>query len=318
MKRLMTLGLCGLLAACVESGDDGTLREPATASTIKYVFVIAMENHDATQIYGNPDAPYINNTLLPAYGHALAFHDELPTGLPSEPHYVWMEAGTNAFADHTFTTDLPPGWFGNTTGSTAHLATQLTNAGVPWMSYQEDLNAMTGACPINDWWWYAAKHDPFVFFKDVSGATPSTSNAYCAAHHRPLTALAGDLASGAVASYAFITPNLCHDMHGAWFCPDSNGVRAGDAWLRDNLPPLIAFANAHHGVIFVTWDEGEGTSTMPFLAIGPGVKAGFASSDTLDHGSLLKATEQIFGLPILPTVQSSTDLGGFFAANQYP
>ena len=29
------------------------------------------------------------------------------TMLASEPHYLWMEAGTNAFADHTLTTDQP-------------------------------------------------------------------------------------------------------------------------------------------------------------------------------------------------------------------
>src|SRR5262249_18044388 len=174
------------------------------------------------------DAPYINGTLIPKYGHATAFHDELPASVPSEPHYVWMEAGTNAFADHTFTSDLPPTWFGNVTGSTAHLATQLEAAGETWMSCHEDLNWFTGACPVNDRWNYAAKHDPFVFFKDVSGSSPSGSNAHCAAHHKELKALAGDLAGGNVADYVFVTPNLCHDMHGGLFCADTNTVRAGD------------------------------------------------------------------------------------------
>lgn len=46
----------------------------ATTSVIKHVFVIAMENHDASQIYGNTtDAPYINNTLIPTYAHATNF-----------------------------------------------------------------------------------------------------------------------------------------------------------------------------------------------------------------------------------------------------
>jgi hypothetical protein len=46
---------------------------------------------------------------------------------------------------------------------------------------------------------------------------------------------------------------------------------AGDDWLKANMPPLISFANAHAGVIFITWDEGSGTNKMPFLAVGPGV-----------------------------------------------
>jgi hypothetical protein len=316
VKVAASVGICALGAACVVD-DSSELEASASGTAIQHVFVIAMENHDATQIYGNADAPYLNGTLIPKYGHATAFHDELPSA-PSEPHYVWMEGGTNAFADHTFTSDLPPGWFWNTTSSTAHLSTQIKNAGLSWMSYQEDLNSMTGACPINDWGFYAAKHDPFVFFQDVVGSTPSKSNAYCAAHHKPLTALAGDLASGAVPSYAFITPNLCNDMHGAWFCPDSNYVRAGDTWLASHLPPLIAYAEAHHGVIFLVWDEGEGTETMPFLAIGPGVKPGYASTLPYDHGSLVHSIEQILALPILPTVASTHDFSDFFTEGAYP
>ena len=50
----------------------------ARAGVIQHVFVIAMENHDGTQIYGNTtDAPYINNTLIPNYAHATNFNDEL-------------------------------------------------------------------------------------------------------------------------------------------------------------------------------------------------------------------------------------------------
>jgi len=77
-----------------EPGDD--VPTPLTSSVIKHVFVIAMENHAASSIYGNTtSAPYIQ-TLVASYGHATNFIDKLPT-LPSEPHYVWMEAGTNAF-----------------------------------------------------------------------------------------------------------------------------------------------------------------------------------------------------------------------------
>jgi phosphatidylinositol-3-phosphatase len=303
--------------ACLAPDDDaGALEEAAT--TAPYVFVVTLENHDATQIYGSAAAPYINNTLLPASAHATAFHDQLPASVPSEPHYVWMEAGTNVFADHTFSTDLPPGWFWNTTSSKAHLSTQLDAAGVSWMSYQEGLNASTGACPINDNGFYAAKHDPFIFFQDVSGSTPSASNPYCAAHHRALTALSADLASGAVAHYAFITPNLCHDMHGAWFCGNSNDVTAGDTWLHDNLPALISFVNAHDGVIFLVWDEGEGTTTMPFLAIGPHVKPGYAGAVSYDHSSLLKTVEHLLGVPTLPTVASANDLGDLFVGGKLP
>src|SRR4029077_13644628 len=89
-----------------EPTDPGSAA--ATTSAIQHVFVIAMENHGTASIYGNTThAPYINNTLLPLYVRAPNFIDKLPSR-PGEPHYVWMEAGTNAFSDHTFTNDNNP------------------------------------------------------------------------------------------------------------------------------------------------------------------------------------------------------------------
>jgi hypothetical protein len=156
-----------------------------------------------------------------------------------------------------------------------------------------------------------------VFFQDVAGTKPSTSNAYCAAHHKDLGALAGDLAAATVATYNFITPNLCHDMHGGWGC-DSNLIRSGDTWLHDNLPPLIAFANSHAGVIFLVWDEGESTGTMPFLVVGPHVKAGHNSTKAYDHSSLLKSIERILEVPVLPKAAGAIDFTDFFEPGFYP
>lgn len=291
----------------------------AQASVIQHVFVITMENTDASQIYGNTtNAPYINNTLLPNYAHATNWNDELPS-LASEPHYIWMEAGTNAFSDHTFTTDNDPSRK-NSTSSTAHLVTQIKNSlnGVTWMTYQEGQDANTGACPVVSSGFYAAKHNPFVFFKDVSGNTPSKTNAYCAAHSKPYTSLAADLAADNIASYVFITPNLCNDMHGATGCPNSNRIRSGDDWLSAELPNLINWVNLHSSVILITWDEGGSTTKMPFLAIGPGVKANYAGAVSYDHKSIIKSVEEIFGLPLLSTVSGATDLADLFQPGFFP
>jgi hypothetical protein len=273
-----------------------------------------MENQDAERIYGNgDDAPYINGTLLPRAARATAFGDPLPT-LPSEPHYMWIEAGTNAFSDHTFTTDDRPS-NSNSTGSGDHLVAQIGAAGggLDWMSYQEGISPATGACPLEGAGFYRPRHNPFVFFRDVSGSPPSKDDAACAAHHRDLPALASDLASGNVASYVFISPDLCHDMHGATGCPNSNRTRAGDDWLAANLPALIDFVDANGGVIFITWEEGGHTATVPFIAVGPDVKPGYAGSVPYTHASLLKTVEELLGLPILPAVAGANDLSDLFA-----
>jgi hypothetical protein len=289
---------------------------PPSGAPIQYVFVIAMENEAATAIYGNASAPYINGQLIPRYARAGDFADPLPDALPSEPHYVWMEAGTNRFGDVTFTGDADPS-AANSTASTAHVATQLGAAGISWLSYQEGMAA--GTCPVVSSGLYAAKHDPFVFFRDIAGSPPSTGNAFCAAHHRPYASFAGDLQAGAVARYNFITPNLCHDMHGDPACGGIDVIRAGDDWLAANLPPIINFINAHAGVIFIVWDEPEGGSTLlPFLAVGPHVKAGYASPVFLTHSSLTRSLDEIFGLPILGTVAGVNDFGDLFTAGTFP
>lgn len=295
-------------------GDAG----PRGAGPIGQVFVVAMENENLGQIYGDAtDAPYINGTLIPTGARATDFIDELPLGVLSEPHYVWMEAGTNSFADHTFTTDAAPS-ASNSTASTAHLTTQIANAGLAWTAYQEGIDAATGSCPIAGSGFYAPKHDPFVFFQDVAGSPPAKDAPSCVAHVKPLSALPGDLASGSLAQYVFVTPDLCHDMHGASDCPDRDLIRAGDDWLGQNLPPLIAFANARAGVVFVVWDEGDASGHLPFLAVGSGVKPGYAGPQTYTHGSVLKTIERIFALPTLPTVSADSDLADLFLPGALP
>ena len=316
------LGLAAL-AAALQAADA----RPAAA--ISHVIVIVMENTNAEKsggapyIYGNAaDAPYINSVLLPRYAHAVNFRDPLPLGVPSEPHYVWLEAGTNSFEDFTFkeglTGDFDPSVL-RSTASADHLTAQIEATGgrVTWMAYQEGMSSETGACPVNSSGKtrYAAKHNPFVFFQDVSGLPPSKSNAYCAAHHRPLSALAKDMARGVVANYVFVTPNLCHDMHDK--CGNPSRVRNGDDWLKAELPAMIGWANHSKAVIFLVWDEGHETRKLPFLAIGPQVRKGYAGPVAYDHGSIIRTVEKVFGLPVLGTVRGSRDLGDLFQAGAF-
>lgn len=301
------------------AGDGGG--DSATTSSAKPIFVIPMENQDETKIIGNTtDAKYINDTLAQDYAIASNFQDELPLNIPSEPHYVWMESGSNQFSDPvTFASDADPS-ASNSTKETNHLVTQLKAANISWMSYQEGIGDNT--CPVksNTSTNFAAKHDPFVFFQDVSGSPPSASNAYCIAHHKDFSKLAGDLANDTVATYNFITPSLCDDMHGATGCSqgttNSENIQAGDAWLKTNLPPIITYALAHDGYVFVTWDEGSATSLMPFIAIGKNVKPKYPGSVKYTHSSLLKSEEEILGVPVLSTVSSANDFTDLFT--QFP
>ncbi len=282
-------------------------------TTIRTIFVIPFENKASVQIYGNTtDAPYINSLIGSVAANATMFRDVLPA-LPSEPHYVWMEAGTNEFTDHTFTNDNDPSAT-NSTASTEHLVTKLMAASVPWVSYQEGIT--TGTCPIASTGHYVAKHNPFVFFQDIVGSPPSASNALCASHHKSYADFPADLAVG-MTGYVFITPDECHDMHGALTCPsfifDAQNIKAGDDWLASELPRIIAYTEQHDdAVIFLTWDEGDASNLLPFLAIGQHVKSGHTSTVLVDHSSQAVTIQKLLGAPPIGTLAASPDLRDLF------
>jgi acid phosphatase len=106
-------------------------------------------------------------------------------------------------------------------------------------------------------------------------------------------------------------------MHGALDCPSglgsSTNIKAGDTWLSTELPRIIAYAQAHDGVVFLTWDEGDATNLIPFIAIGTHVKPGMTAT-MYTHSSMIKTVEEIFGLPVLPKVASSADFADMFVA----
>jgi phosphatidylinositol-3-phosphatase len=180
------------------------MQQAAAEPMIKHVFTIVMENTDSVSIYGKTKrAPFINKSLMPKYARAANFNDPLPDTpekeVPSEPHYIWMEAGTNVFSDYTFSNDDDSSTK-NSTASGDHLVTQMKNSGtVTWMTYQEDITTKTGLCPIASNARYAAKHNPFVFFRDVSGSPPKKDNAYCIDHTTPYSSFAADLAADRMA-----------------------------------------------------------------------------------------------------------------------
>jgi len=57
---------------------------------------------------------------------------------------------------------------------------------------------------------------------------------------------------------------------------------------------------------------------MPFLALGPEVKPGYAGAVMYTHGSVLKTVEEMLGLPVLPTVAGVDDLSDLFASGRVP
>jgi len=294
--RILSALVCALLM---------TMPAGAQVNNVKKVFVIVMENHNWSQFRGAANAPYINNTLLPQASHAEQYYNP-PSLHPSLPNYLWLEAGTN----FGILNDSDPSI--NHQSTTAHLVTQLKNAGVSWKTYQEDISGTN--CPLTSVNKYAPKHNPFVYFDDVTN-TNDPNSAYCIAHVRPFTEMAADLQNNTVAQYVFITPNLCDDGHDSC-APVSDPIRQTDNWLAANVPAILnSTAYQTGGALFITWDEGVGgDGPIGMIVLSPYAKGGgYSNSIHYTHGSLLRTVEEIFGVSLLGDAAVQTDLSDLFS-----
>ncbi len=331
--RIHQLAL-GLLAAT-------TLGAPAYAAPIQTVFVIAEENHNFTQpasdtspeqILGNPAAPYVNSLITPGNPNAAMTsfatnYQSADATHPSEPNYIYSEAGSNLGN----ATDNDPSAANGNIYTVPHLTGQMRQNGVSWKSYQEDidmnfstntvlpqsqwtvpLTSQSGSNPgyINpyngsDQYNYAAKHDPQVFFSDTNGPGEVS-------HYAPLQQLSTDLANNTVAKYNWITPDQYNEMHspltggftyqGVHYTGDQAAVAEGDNFLSIVVPEIEASqAFKNNGLIVLWWDESEGGDsaqyTIPEIVISPDAKGNAYSDATYyTHASDLLTMEQIFQL----------------------
>ena len=237
--------------ALFAAGAAAVAGQPATAGVIKTVFVIDMENHNATQpssvvspgpVYGNSAAPYINSLITAGNPNAAQTswapnYYNVGTGIhPSLPNYLWQEAGTN---NGILNDNQPFGAGGANQGNAASLSGILQAQGTSWKSYQEDIdmNYATGAVlPKNQWtvpltnksgtiagyqnpyngsnqYNFATKHDGQLYYNSTNGGNNSTTSNPEIPHYAPLQQFQTDLNNNTVAKYNLITPDQFNDMH---------------------------------------------------------------------------------------------------------
>ena len=273
----------------------------------KTVFLIVMENHNWSDIKNNPSAPYINQTLLPMASYSRAVLQ--PAREP--PKRTELSCGWRQGPISASLMMRHPGL--NHQQTTQHLVTLLNNAHISWKSYQEGISGTV--CPLTGSGLYAPKHNPMVYFDDVTNTMIRI---------RP-TALR---MSGPIASWpqtystiprhatTFITPNLCNDMHDAC-APLNDPVKQGDTWLAQNLPAILnSQAYRNGGVVFITWDEGEGGGDGPIGMIvlsHDGKGGGYSNTIHYTHSSTLRTLQEIFGVgPFLGDAAHATDLRDLF------
>ena len=235
------------------------------------------------------------------------------------------------------------------------IADQLVHAGLSWKTYQEDL-PLSGADGVN---WtsengtvsnltnfsnlapitstsvvqtYAAKHNPFAYFKNVQDGTLWNDSLNNVVGFDGPRGLYTDLGSGNVPSFAFIAPSQCHDDHGRGngdaFCAydgTTDGtqvglnpglIQQGDVTIQKLVETIKSSPVWHEGraAIIIVWDENDysGVATAPtglfpaqnqnsvVLTVEPNYElAGMQSSTYYNSFSLLRSIEAGFGLPCL-------------------
>jgi hypothetical protein len=240
------------------------------------------------------------------------------------------------------------------------IADQLVQAGLTWKSYQEDLPPsgadgvnysngtasnltdftalapLTSASVVQA---YAAKHNPFVYFKSVQEGTMWNSGLDNIVSFDGPRGLYSDLASGDVPSLAFIAPSQCNDQHGRGnsdpFCAFDFGVNSsgltygtqvglnpgliqqGDVTVERLVKSIKASPAWRDGrtAIVIVWDENDysGISTAPNGLFPPqnqnkvvltvetnrDGERGVQSGTSYNSFSLLRSLEAGFGLPCL-------------------
>ena len=261
-----------LLALLVAVVAVGGAQARVAVPSFDHAIVIVFENKEANQVLGSVDAPTFN-AMAKRYAVATRYYGVTH---PSLPNYLALVSGSTQGIRTDCTSCIV---------SAPNLADTLAGAGKTWKLYAEGLPrpGFTGAF----WGRYAKKHDPFLYFRDVVGVRTRLTRVV------PLTALRRDLRRGRLPDFSFVVPNMCNSMHDC-------SVATGDAWLRAQLPPLLALPRT---AVFIVFDEGSsntrGGGHVAALILGTAVRSGSRFAAVTGHYGLLRTIEQAWGLPLL-------------------
>ncbi len=249
----LTLTLSGVTAASASAAPTPAAAA-ATAPTgpsftpppIKHVWYIDLENEGDAQSFGDPSAdPYLATTLTSmgallknyfAVGHdsldnyIAQISGQAPDHATENDCGVWTPFVPGDHVLETFDQYVGNGCVYPESAQT--IGNQLTEAGLSWKGYMQDMgndpardlttetaqgpacghpqvgqrDHTEGAEPQDQ---FADRHEGFMYFPSVTG-----NQAYCAAHVLSFQPLLSDLSSAKTTpNFSFLAPNLCNDGH---------------------------------------------------------------------------------------------------------
>ena len=254
-----------------------------------HVVVVVFENHEATAIVGNPDAPTFN-ALGRQYARLTRYYGVTH---PSLPNYLALVSGST----HGITNDCT-----DCVVAARNLADTLAAAGKTWKTYAEDLPVAGIHRRILGRLREKARPVPLL---------PQRRRLECAAQSRRAVhpARAGSRRAQAPCLLARRPEPLQRHARLLASRPATRGSRRTSC--RSCRRPQL-----RGGVVFVVFDEGTtgdgGGGHVDALALGPSVRPGSVFARTTNHYGLLRTIEDAWHLPRLGLSAKATPIGGIW------
>jgi phospholipase C len=144
----------------------------------------------------------------------------------------------------------------------------------------------------------------------------------------PNTAILSDISNGRLPGVSWVMPTLKESDHGSV----TDG--SGPAWVAQVVNAIGQSGYWRNTAIFITWDDWGGWYDhvapqqfnyvelgfrVPLIVVSPYARRGYVSHTQHEFGSILRFTEEAFGLPSLGyTDARADDLSDMFNFGQYP
>lgn len=349
----LTLTVCGLTSA----GFPVASQAASPPGPIKHVFTIVMENENFDDSFGeaarnNPAKSYLAKDL-PAQGALLEQY--YATSHFSNSNYITMLSGQPANAVNQIDCEIYSDFRMTRMDSQGiaygqgcvfpkevkSLPNQLEERGLTWRGYNEDMQLAYPRKPKNcqyptpngidttffsrPWDQYAARHNPFLYFKSIR------DTASCRKNDVPYTEFEKDIESiSTTPNFSFIVPDQCNSAHDTPCFVDPlglHGVARINAWLKAEVPKILnSPAFKKDGLLIITFDEasilgdssaccnqprgpntlnpglirpGPGGGRVGSVLISPFIKPGTKTAQPYNHYSLLHTWEDLYGAPYL-------------------
>lgn len=303
------------------------------AGRIKHVFVISLTSSGYEATFGETSQmQYLATQLRPKgellSGYSLLDAATMPNGIAAvsgQPPNASTKANCSTYAEFPPSAKVASNGVVSGAGcvypvETLTIADQLASGRFSWRGYMEgmvdeagkqancvhpDPDAANAPAPGA----YAASQNPFVNFHSLLDLGD------CATNDVPLEQLPKDLSKATnTPNYSYIAPTPCDSGAAGQCAPGSvEGAGAADAFLARWVPQILASpAYKEDGLLVVTFGAANPTTseaapaptTAPAddtlhvgtLLVSRFLSAGSTNSTTYDPYSLLRTTEDLFGL----------------------